>query len=64
MINSFKKARLISGMTQTELAKTLGVSVNSVCKWEHGKSLPSAKRLKHIAITLGTTVGELLEEVS
>ena len=62
MINAFKKARLIEGMTQTELAGKLGVSHVSVCKWETGKCFPTAKRLKEIANALNTTVEELIDD--
>lgn len=62
MINNFKRARLIAGLTQTELAEKLGVSSVSVHKWEMGKCLPRVKRLQTVADVLHTTVAELLEE--
>lgn len=62
MINSFKKARLIQGMTQVELAEKLGVSTVTVCKWEKGQCFPKAKRLREVAFVLHTTVSELLNE--
>ena len=61
-MNSFKKARLVAGFTQTELAKKVGVSCVSVCQWESGKRLPRVGRLKTIAEALGTSVEKLLEE--
>lgn len=62
MINAIKRARLIEGLTQMELAQKLGVSAVSVCKWETGKTFPSSKRLKRVAEALNTTVSELLKE--
>lgn len=62
MLNNFKKARLIAGLTQGELAETLGVSRTTVCKWESGHGLPRAKRLHTVADVLHTTVANLLEE--
>lgn len=62
MINSFKRARLILGLTQVELADKLGISPVSVYKWEHGLGLPKAKRLNEVASVLQTTVEELLRE--
>lgn len=62
MINNFKKARLIAGITQCELAEKLGVSTVTVCKWEHGQTLPRAKRIRAVADALNTTVSELLKE--
>ena len=61
-MNSFKKARLVAGITQAELAKRMGVSCVSVSQWETGKNLPSVGRLHRLAATLGTTVEKLLEE--
>ena len=61
-MNNFKKARLIAGLTQLELAERLHVSTLTVSKWEHGTGLPRAKRLGAVADALGTTVEKLLEE--
>ena len=63
-MNKIKNARLIAGMTQRELAKQLGISHISVCRWERDKAFPSVKRIKQVAEILGTTVDELLKEVS
>ena len=60
-MNAFKRARLIRGLTQAELAKLLGVAPVSVSKWENGKGLPKAKRMPEIADVLETTVSELLD---
>lgn len=61
-MNSFKRARLIQGLTQAELADALGVSTVTVCKWELGRGLPKAKRLKEVANILHTSVSDLLDE--
>lgn len=61
-MNSFKKARLVAGLTQTELAQKLGISAVSVHQWESGKNFPKAGRLHEVADVLGTTVEKLLEE--
>ena len=61
-MNQFKRARLIAGLTQGELANKLGVSTVTVSKWEQGLSIPTVKRLKDVADALGTTVGKLLDE--
>ena len=63
MLNSFKRARLIAGMTQAELAEKLGVTTVSIHKWESGKGLPKAKRIREVADALNTTASELLGEV-
>ena len=61
-INSFKRARLIAGLTQEQLAEKLDVSCVAVSKWENGKTLPTAKRIKEVAQVLHTTVAELLND--
>lgn len=62
MLNPIKKARLLKGIQQKELAERLGVSQVSVCKWEKGTVFPNVKRLKAVAKALDTTVEELLPE--
>ena len=61
MINSFKRARLLAGLTQTELAERLGISAAAVHQWESGKGMPNPKRLKDIAFALHTTVESLID---
>lgn len=61
-MNRIKKARLIEGLTQGELAERVGVSIVTVCKWENSKTFPAPKRLKQVAEALHTTVAKLLEE--
>ena len=61
MLNSIKKARLIKGIQQKELANLLGVSQVSVSNWENGKRFPDVKRLKQVAYVLDTTVEKLIE---
>ena len=62
MLNPIKKARILKGIQQKELAERLCVSQVTVCKWEQGKSFPNVKRLKAVAEALDTTVEELLPE--
>ena len=61
-MNSFKKARLVAGYTQAQLARLVGVSCVSVSQWENGKNLPNVNRLHELAEILGTSVEKLLEE--
>ena len=61
-MNSFRKARIMAGLTQIELAKKLGVSAVSVHKWESGQALPRVKRIGEVADALNTTVADLLKE--
>ena len=64
MLTAIKKARLIAGMSQGELARQMGLSQGAVSLWEQGKTSPSAPKLKRLAEVLNTTVDELLKEVS
>lgn len=50
------------GLSQNDLAKMLGVDQTAVHNWEHGKAMPTAKRLPAIAKILECTVDELLQE--
>ena len=61
-MNAIKKARMIAGYNQSELAKKLGVSCATISLWESGRSLPRAKRLQSVAQALNTTAEKLLEE--
>ena len=62
MLNPIKKARLIQGLSQEELAKKLGVTTGAVSQWECSRTMPNVKKLKLLADTLHTTVEKLLEE--
>ena len=60
-MNNIKQARLIAGLTQSELADMIGVSRVSVWKWEKDIVFPRPRRLKPVADALNTTVEKLLE---
>jgi len=55
-----KQLREEKKMTQSELAKQLGVSSKTVSKWETGKGLPDISLLQPLAQALGISVIELL----
>ena len=59
-MNAIKRARLLKGVTQIDLAKELGVSHVTVNKWEKGKMFPDVKRLKQVADVLNVHVEDLL----
>jgi len=50
--------RKMAGLTQEELGKQVGVSMQAVSKWENG-SLPDTALLPGIADALGTSIDEL-----
>lgn len=55
-----KEGRTRKGMTQTELAKLLHVSVAAVSKWETGKNIPDMSNMERVARILDIPVHELL----
>lgn len=56
------QARLARGLNQSELARVLGVTPQSVQAWESGKNIPRNPKLRVIAIALGVTMAYLLGE--
>lgn len=54
------KAREDKGLNQSELARRLGVTPQSVQAWESGKNVPRNQKLSSIAEVLGVSVGYLL----
>ena len=55
-IRYYRKKLVIS---QADNAKALGVSPNSVSKWETGKTKPDLKHAKRLSEILGTELGVL-----
>lgn len=64
MGNNMRAERVRKGLTQTELANTLGVTQLTVSRWESGECEPSAKSLVNMASLYGCTVEYLLDIVS
>lgn len=54
-----KSLREAAGLTQRDLAKSVGVNCSTVCKWESGAIYPTADRIPKIADTLHCTIDEL-----
>ena len=52
------------GLSKTDLAGRLGVTVTSICYWEQGRSRPRLARLQALADLLGTSPTELLSRDS
>lgn len=59
-ILSFKRAREKCGLTQRDLAETLGIDQSTISLWEAGKTQPRAKLLLKLAGILHCTVDDLL----
>ena len=58
-----REQRIKHGLTQEQLAEKIGVSRQSVSKWEQGISDPSTSNLFALAKLFGVSVEELLKEV-
>ncbi|MDE6598935.1 MAG: helix-turn-helix domain-containing protein, partial [Oscillospiraceae bacterium] len=57
---NLKKQRKLRELTQDQLADILGVSFQSVSKWERGEGYPDIEMLPTIANCFGITVDELI----
>ena len=62
MESRVKLIRKTLGLTQEQLADTLGVSPQSVSRWECGNTLPDVMALPQIAQLYGVTVDDLYRE--
>ena len=58
------RLRRSRGLSKTDLADRLGVTVTSICYWEQGRSRPRLARLQGLADLLGTSPAELLSRDS
>ncbi len=56
------KLRKIKGFTQETFAAEVGVSRQSVYKWESGQSYPEVEKLLKVARTFGVTVDDMLND--
>lgn len=57
---SLRRMRRASGLTASEFATAVGVSVPAVCNWELGHARPRPKRLARIADVLGVNSCDLV----
>ena len=55
-----RKKRIDKGLTQKQIADSLGVEPNTVSQWESGAREPRIYLLQKLAGLLGCTVDELL----
>lgn len=59
MGQKIKQLRLKAGLTQEQLAEQLGVSAQSVSKWENAASMPDISLLPALSGAFGVTIDEL-----
>lgn len=59
--NHLFRARKARGLSQEEVAEKLGVSRQTVSKWETDETLPDIRQSKRLAVLYGTSLDELAE---
>jgi len=59
--NKIKQLRFKAGLTQDQLATRLGISAQSVSKWENAVTMPDVSLLPLLAEELGVTIDELFD---
>jgi transcriptional regulator with XRE-family HTH domain len=55
--DGIRRARTLCGITQDELAAALGISLDDVQDYEHGRRRPRPEVLVRIAHALGVPIG-------
>ncbi len=61
-MNALKKMRLKRRLSQEDIAKKMGVTPATVCRWENGEFLPRADKLIALAKVLRCSVSVLLKK--
>lgn len=59
--NNLAKARKKSGLSQEEVAEKLGVSRQTISKWETDETLPDIRQSKRLAVLYHLTLDELID---
>jgi len=59
--NNLFKARKKKGLSQEEVAEKLGVSRQTISKWEVDETLPDIRQSKNLAVLYGLSLDELIE---
>ena len=63
-MTAIRSYRERAGMTQAQMAESLGVSQSAVAMWESGERKPDIFMLKSIALLLKCSTDSLLETVN
>ena len=59
--NSLASARKKNGFSQEEVAERLGVSRQTISKWESSETLPDIRQSKQLAVLYHLTLDELID---
>lgn len=46
--NRLKHARMMKGLTQRQVAESIGLDQSSIHRWEHGKTTPNVEAIKKL----------------
>jgi transcriptional regulator with XRE-family HTH domain len=63
-MNSIRHYRSKLGLTQTELALKIGVSLDTVSRWETGKRDHRSSELRKMATLFGCAIDDLLDSAN
>lgn len=61
--NRIYKIRTEKGLTQSDIAMSLGISDKAVSKWENGTAKPTIKNLRKLSDILDITLDDLLDTI-
>lgn len=61
---ALKRKRLAAGLTQEQLAQSLGIQHTVICEYENGKRGANPGRIKAMADVLGCDVESIIEDDS
>ena len=59
--SKIKKLRLRAGLTQEMVAEQLGVSFQTISKWENDVCAPDISMLPKLSVYFGVTIDELFD---
>lgn len=59
--NSLFQARKNKGLSQEEVAEKLGISRQTISKWETDETLPDIRQSKRLALLYGLSLDELID---
>ena len=59
--SSLYNARKQSGLSQEEVAEKLGVTRQTISKWETDETIPDIRQAKRLAVLYGLSLDELIE---
>lgn len=59
MMVTLEAARVNAGYKQNEAAEKLGITPETLCRWEKGKSFPNVKQITEIEKLYGLTYADI-----